>query len=121
MNLLKQTYDIQESLGDYCKTGIERDIPGITSNRIHHYRRLVFNAVRNTIEQAYPISLQVLGEEEFGNMIHDFFSNHNCRTPQIWKLPGEFYEYALKQDFVSKFNYPCRSSKMSTSQHSLIY
>lgn len=106
MNLLKQTYDIQENLGSYCKTGLEQDIPGITTNRVHHYRRLVFNAVKNTLEQAYPISLQVLGEEEFEKMIHEFFSNHDCKTPQIWKLPGEFYEYALKEDFSTKYDYP---------------
>ncbi len=106
MNLLKETYNIQESLGNYCKTGIEEDIPGITKNRVHHYRRLVYNAVRNTLEQAYPISLQVLGEEEFGKMIHDFFSNHNCKTPQIWKLPEEFYEYALKENFNEKYQHP---------------
>lgn len=106
MNLLQQTYEIQENLGLYCKTGIDQNLPGITENRLHHYRRLVFNVVKNTLEQAYPIALQVLGEKQFRELIHDFFSNHDCRSPQIWKLPGEFYEYSLENKTAEKINSP---------------
>lgn len=54
------------------------------------------------MHQAYPIALQVLGEKEFTSLIHDFFSHHKPQTPQVWKLPGEFYEYALSANFKDK-------------------
>ncbi len=106
MKLLQPTEEIQNSLGKYCRTGIETRIPGITPDRLHHYRRLVFNVVYNTMEQAYPITHQVFGTKKFREMIHDFFSVHDCQTPQIWKLPGEFYEYALEQNLAVRHESP---------------
>ncbi len=102
MKLQEQTTSAQNNLGIYCRTGKIREIPGINKNRIHHYRRLVFNVVKNTMKQAYPLTLQVMGEEKFTALVHDFFSNHKAQTPQIWKLPNEFYEYALESDFRKK-------------------
>jgi uncharacterized protein len=39
-------------------------------------------------------------------MVNDFFSNHNCQTPQVWKVPGEFYEYAIEKDWSEKYKIP---------------
>ena len=102
MNLQKPTAKAQNQLGEYCRTGVNKNIPGVIEKRLHHYRRLVFNVVKNTMHQAYPLTLQVLGEKKFNGMIHDFFSHHKSKTPQVWKLPGEFYEYALNTDFKEK-------------------
>jgi uncharacterized protein len=102
MILLQQTGEIQHKVGNYCRTGEEQDIPGITSNRMHHYRRLVFNVVKNTMKQAYPLTLQVLGEKEFTVLVDDFFRNHNPQTPQVWKLPKEFYDYAIEANYQEK-------------------
>ncbi len=64
MNLQKPTAKAQNQLGEYCRTGVNQNIPGVIENRLHHYRRLVFNVVKNTMHQAYPLMLQVLGEKE---------------------------------------------------------
>lgn len=102
MKLLQKTGEIQHLVGNYCRTGEEQKIPGITKNRIHHYRRLVFNVIKNTMKQAYPLTLQVLGEEEFIKLVDAFFQNHDPQTPQVWKLPREFFDYALEADFSAK-------------------
>lgn len=93
MKLHEDTARIQDQLGKYCRTGEETNIPGVKPGRIHHYRRLVYNVVRDTMDSAFPISLAALGEEQWDLLVQDFFSNGIPQTPQIWKLPFEFYQY----------------------------
>ena len=106
MKLQAETYKIQENLGTYCKTGSKTEIPGLTENRVHHYRRLVYNAVKNTMEQAFPICSQVLNEEAYDSLVHRFLSEYNCQTPQIWKLPGEFYQWVVSSGLAQELKLP---------------
>ncbi len=93
MNLREDTIRIQEQLGEYCRTGEDQELPGVTPGRLHHYRRLVSNVVGDTLRTAFPISVAALGEELWDLLVQDFFSAGLPQTPQVWKLPFEFYEY----------------------------
>ncbi len=106
MKLRSETAEIQEFLGKYCKTGEEVSIPGITDGRVHHYRRLVYNVVKNTMDQAFPITVSSMEEEEWNNLVHEFFANHQATSTQIWKLPYEFYQYHFSRDTGSKLEKP---------------
>lgn len=106
MKLRSETAEIQELLGKYCKTGVEVEIPGITEGRIHHYRRLVYKVVKNTMDQAYPISVASMDEEEWDSLVNEFFSNHPTTSTQIWKLPFEFYQYHFSSDTANRINRP---------------
>ncbi len=103
---MKKQKEIQNLLGDYCRSGIEPDIPGLTPGRIHHYRRLVYNVVRDTMDTAFPISLAALGEEQWESLVQDFFTNDFPQTPQIWKLPFEFYRYHTTRDTGNRIQQP---------------
>lgn len=105
MKLKPETIQAQHALADYCRTGKNVKLDGITPNRIHHYRRLVFNVVKNTISQAFPISKKIIGDH-WENLVHNFFVNHNSQTPQVWKLPFEFYEYIKKEKYANKLQLP---------------
>jgi len=104
--LTSETIKYQESLANYCRTGKGNKIAGAIEKRLHHYRRLVFNVVKNTLSQAYPISEKVLGNEVWHNLADTFFRYHNCQAPQLWKLPFEFYEYISKNNFAQKLKLP---------------
>ncbi len=106
MRLLEETARIQDLFGEYCRTGEQADIPGITPGRIHHYRRLVYNVVRGTMDSAYPISVAALGEEQWDLLVQEFFSNGIPQTPQIWKLPFEFYQYHANKETGSRIKKP---------------
>jgi len=106
MKLNKETAEIQESFALYCRSGIETPIPLSRPENLHHYRRLVFNIVLNTMTQAYPIAHKALGNEDFKDLIHNFFLNHNSQTPQVWKLPFEFYEYVITNKLSEKLELP---------------
>ena len=106
MKLRSETAEIQELLGQYCKTGEKVNIPGITEGRVHHYRRLVYNVVKNTMDQAYPITVASMDEEEWEGLVNDFFSQHQTTSTQIWKLPYEFYQYHLLSGSAEKTGKP---------------
>jgi hypothetical protein len=106
MHLREDTIWIQEQLGEYCRTGLEQELPGITPGRIHHYRRLISNVVHDTLRTAFPISVAALGDDTWRLLVEDFFSSGVPQTPQVWKLPLEFYQYHASRESGNRLSLP---------------
>jgi uncharacterized protein len=108
MNMLLKpdTKNIQSKLADYCRTGELALTTEVNQKHVHHYRRLVYNIIDDILESAFPIFFEFASDEMWDEMVNDFFSNHNCQTPQVWKVPGEFYEYAIEKDWSEKYKIP---------------
>ena len=105
--LKKTTHNIQNQLADYCRSGeLKSEIPGTRPERLPHYRRLVFNVIRNTLEQAFPVTHKILEEEEWENLVYRFFKEHDTQTPQVWKMPKEFCQYVKANNFGEKTGRP---------------
>lgn len=106
MYLNQDTQNIQSNLARYCRTGIYTAMEGVSEERVQHYRRLVFNQVKNTLNQAYPITREWLNAEDWMMLIHSFFEHHDSQTPKIWQMPREFMEYVVNKDFSAKLDKP---------------
>lgn len=106
MSLNQETAAIQEQLARYCRSGKLNPIKGASEKRLPHYRRLVYNVVNGAMEQAYPITLQVLSEQEWEELIQAFFEQHDPQSNQVWKLPKELYEFAKNEEWHIKINMP---------------
>src|SRR5210317_158344 len=106
MHLRKETITIQENLGEYCRTGHHQELPGLTPGRIHHYRRLISNVVHDTLRTAFPISVAALGEETWRLLVEEFFSSGLPQTPQVWKLPFEFYTFHASRETGQRIQRP---------------
>jgi hypothetical protein len=106
MKLREETIRIQEQLGDYCRTGVEQELPGLTPGRVQHYRRLISNVVHDTLRTAFPISVAALNEDTWHTLVEDFFSAGVPQPPQVWKLPFEFYEYHASKETASRMDLP---------------
>lgn len=113
MNLLPDTYRIQQNFSKYCRTGKKTDLPGIPANRLKHYRRLVFNVIRDTLESAFPIACNNIPARKWDKMLQDFFSNHHCQSYQMWKLPLEFYTYAVEHSWEEVYALPYLNDLLS--------
>ena len=101
-----ETHEIQSRLASYCRTGIEVELPGITPNRLHHYRRLIVNIIEDNLESSFPIASEYIERKDWNKMVHQFITEHNCQSYQSWKIAGEFYEYTLNQKFSENFKIP---------------
>ncbi len=107
MSLLKEeTHEQQSKLAEYCKTGIVPELTGIIEDNLHHYRRLCFNIGIDTIETAYPITYRFLPDEIWDKLVYEFYAEHKCQTPQVWRMPLEFYEYCVEKDIQGKLKLP---------------
>jgi len=104
MLLSKETKDLQSKLTEYVRTGTLPLIKGAKQDKLHHYRRLVYNIVYNSLSNAYPISKAMLGDEKWKELVDEFFIKHNPQDPQIWSFPFELYEFVLKSDYSKKVN-----------------
>ncbi len=93
-------------LAEYCRTGNEIHMGGLEKDRARRYYRLVFNVVNDTLRNAYPLTKQLLGDMEWEVLVKDFFKNHTCKSPQIWKMPYELYEYISSAPYFLLKKYP---------------
>ncbi|HTN18653.1 MAG TPA: putative DNA-binding domain-containing protein [Chitinophagaceae bacterium] len=94
------TFALQHSLGLFCRTGVNEPVTSIQEHTVH-YRRLVFNVVKDTLKTAFPLSRNLAGKKKWRAAVAYFFEQHNCQTPQVWRLPQEFQEFYQHQDFPS--------------------
>ncbi len=105
MQLLDSTYKHQSNLAAYCRTGKLLEIPGIISENVSQYRRLVYNVVDDMLQNAYPLTVDLFTKKEWDKTVNDFFTNHPCQSPQVWYMPKEFYNYLteIKNPLLKKY------------------
>jgi hypothetical protein len=100
------THGYQSALAAYCRTGRYKEIPGVRTRHVNHYRRLVFNVVEDMLRSAYPLTHHLLSAREWKAMVQGFFSNHPCQSPQVWYMPRELYEYLQQKQPPLLKRYP---------------
>jgi len=98
MELTKQTENTQKTFAQYCRTGIDVDIEGITPGRIHHYRRLVYNVINGTLEQAYPLTYDLVSQDQWDDWVEHFFATAKLDSPQLFRMPENFYEWSVENN-----------------------
>ena len=96
-SLKRTTIDAQNKLGSYVRDGITVDIEGARPERLHHYRRLVFNLIYSTLSTAYPISRKLI-DSQWKELVNRFFSTYDCQNYQVWRMPKEFLNYVLEKE-----------------------
>lgn len=106
MHLSKYTETQQTNFASFCKTNILKPIDGLTENRIHHYRRLIYNVIDDSLRSAFPLTENLLEEGEWKFLVDEFIAKHKSQSPQIWQMPYEFYQFIDKNEFELKTKYP---------------
>ena len=106
MPLQTSTKKIQSKLSDYCRTGTLTLTTEVNQKHVHHYRRLVYNIIDDILQSAFPIFYGYADSVIWDEIVNTFFSTHACQTPQVWKVPGEFYQYACDKNLKDTYNIP---------------
>ncbi len=106
MPLSFKTQQLMEQMHNFVKGGHNDPIAGVDQQRMKHYRRLIRNVFDDTLRRAYPITVEVLPAKEWDDLVDAFILNDKPQTPFIWKMPFEFYEYVIKEDFAKKLDRP---------------
>lgn len=106
MQLYKTTHQHQRDLANFCRTGDYTPIPGVKEKNVTKYRELIYNVVDDSLQAAFPLTKNLLEQQEWDKMVHDFFSSHRCQSPQVWQMPKELYEYVKETDYYLHEKYP---------------
>ncbi|MGN6645825.1 MAG: HvfC/BufC N-terminal domain-containing protein [Cytophaga sp.] len=100
------TEQYQRMLTNYIRTGIEPDLPGSSQEGIKRYRQLIYNVVNDSLNKAYPLTQALLSAEEWDQAVKEYFSSYACRSPFLWRMPFEFYEYVKNDCLKLNASYP---------------
>lgn len=106
MQLLNPTYRYQSKLAAFCRDRGPAPEQVVHPEHVKHYRRLVFNVVQESLTAAFPLTVDLLTAEEWESLVHEFFREHNCSSPQIWKMPGELVDFLAAKEHLLKIKYP---------------
>jgi len=106
MHLRTDTYQQQSDLAKYCRTNIQTKSLKVRHDRIHHYRRLIYNVIEDSLKAAYPLLNDLLFDDQWNKLVNDFFATHSCQSTQVWKMPSEFYDFVKSNDLQLKTIYP---------------
>ncbi len=106
MLLKTETHKHQTSIAQYCRDGKEVEIEGTKNGRLPHYRRLVYNVVKDSLATTFPIANKFIDNEVWDQMVFNFFSEHKCKDPQVWRMPFEFSEFCESENYSEKYKLP---------------
>ena len=106
MKLNKYTEAQQSNFSSFCKNGVLNPIDGLTPGRIKHYKRLISGVMDDNLRSAFPLTENLLKNDEWDNLVNDFVANHNSQTPIIWQMPFEFLEFINSSRLDVKIKYP---------------
>lgn len=105
--LKANTITVFHQFGTYVRDGKNADLEGADPDRLAHYRFMIFNTVKETLEQAFPITSQYLPEKAWHKLVHTFFSTCPSSSPVLWKMPYAFFLFVQKNKFAKKLRFPC--------------
>lgn len=72
--------------------------PGdVEDRRMAIYRRLFFNNMRALISSAYPVLKSLYSDEDWTQLVREFFVEHRSRSPLFPEVPREFLRYIEEQ------------------------
>ena len=66
---------------------------GIEDRRMAIYRELFYNNIDGFISDGFPVLRSLYDDENWHQMIRDFYSAHKSKTPYFAKVVEEFLEY----------------------------
>lgn len=100
------TYIAQAGLADYCRSGSPHSLKGVREDNLPQYRRLIRNIFHDTLSTAYPITGQLLSDEEWDGLVDDFMRDFSPSSPQVWQMPRELWEYVSDSGHHLAVKYP---------------
>lgn len=113
MSSLPDSRRLQQRFTQHLRTGVRTTIPGVAPDRLAHYRHAIFHMVKDTMESAYPVTCANIPARKWDRMVRNFFAHHACTSNQVWKLPLEFYTYAVENNWDEVYDIPYLSDLLA--------
>ena len=79
---------------------------GIEDRRLAIYRDLLFNNVESLLAQSFPVLRRIHAEQEWRQLVRDYFRDHKAQTPYFMEVPQEFLTYLRDERVADAKDFP---------------
>lgn len=86
---------------------------GIEDRRLAIYRELLFNNVKNFLDNCFPVFSDLLGESMWLKLCRHYFAEHAAQSPLFNEINAEFVEYLAESDIVECLSLPAFSKELA--------
>jgi uncharacterized protein len=77
----------------------------VKPERMAMYRELVFNNIEGFLAGNFPVIRKLLADEQWFDLVQDFFATHECKTPYFSEIAEEFLAY-LENERTNPGDFP---------------
>lgn len=85
---------------------------GVDEKRMSVYEDLLFSNLEGIIGACYPVTQQILAQDEWQALVRRFFAEYRCQSPLFRDIPGEFLRWAGDLSAVLFPDHPCLHALM---------
>ena len=78
----------------------------IEDRRMQIYRDLLYNNVEDFLASGFPVLRRITSDEDWHDMVRDYFRSHLARTPLFPKMTQEFLQYLDTERGERDSDYP---------------
>ena len=99
---------LQQDFSQHIRTQESKEsLSDIEDRRLGIYRELFFNNVEGFAAGAFPVLKELFSEEQWLELVRDFFIKHSCSSPYFLEISEEFLAYIETSElaFLPDFAY----------------
>ncbi|MGZ8191196.1 MAG: HvfC family RiPP maturation protein [Methylococcaceae bacterium] len=96
----------QSEFGAYIRDPVNNPVPAdVRKQRMEMYRELFFNNINSFLSSNFPVLRTILDDQQWLDLVQDFFVKHRCKSPHFSEIPEEFLDY-LQNERDSSGDFP---------------
>ncbi|WP_119343743.1 HvfC family RiPP maturation protein [Facilibium subflavum] len=88
--LLQAQHKFTQNIRKQC---IKHPIQGVTEERMQLYQKLVYNNIEGVIRRTFPITISILSQPQWHDLIKSFLAKYPAKSPFFCELSKQFVEY----------------------------
>lgn len=98
-----ELFQLQRSFTGHLRNPDLVPVPeGLDPRRMEIYSNLIFHNIASLISEFFPVIYSMSTEDEWENLIREFFINYRAETPYFPKLSEEFLQFLLSREGVNE-------------------
>ena len=100
---LTETPSLAKTLGDFTHHLRQPNSPvpaGLDHRRVGIYRELVYNNIESCLNNAFPVTVDILDNKTWDLLLSEFIATFRAQTPYFSRLPNEFVRFIEQLDIA---------------------
>lgn len=99
--------DSQQQWAAHLRNPIKNPPPqNIEPRRIKIYQDLLYNNVENFLANGFPVLRKITPEDQWHQLVRDFFEQHSCNSPYFADIGYEFLIYITEERPTQQNDFP---------------